>query len=59
MSMSMLAFNHAYLWPKLQALGDDILLPAIAIGLEKLSANGQFFVVCSNGSKFVIADNSD
>ena len=33
---------------KLQALVSDILPPATAIGLEKLSVNGQFFVAVQN-----------
>ena len=50
-------------YPKLQSLVYDSLPPTTAIvdnaiGLEKLSANGQFFQSCSNGSKSV-TDNSD
>ena len=49
--------------PKFQTLVYDILPPTTAtvdyaIGLEKLSANEQFFDSAQNGSKFV-TDNSN
>ena len=56
-------FACVYLFAKLQALV-YVILPSTtavfsyAIGSRKLSANEQFFVWCSNSSKFVTNDSN-